>query len=363
MKETYRFTLLLGVGFFGFISALAFFFPRQIMSYFIQQSDIIAESVRYLQVVCFSFIPLAASLTIANSMKAIGEAKIPLYISTIAVLINAFFNYIFIFGHFGFPAYGVAGAAFATVIARIVELLIYIIVLRINTFSFKTRIQDLFKISRELMKTFLKKASPLIANELLWSFGQSTLFKFYATRGSAAISGFSMSSTVADIFFILFAGMSVATTVVVSKELGANNLAKAKENAYGILRFSCFCALVFGMLMYLSSYFALDFYNVSQEAKYIAATRLRIDSIFYIVMMCTAQIYFILRAGGDTIGTLLVDSAYSWLFAIPLMAYFAYFTNIPVVYLFFISQLTNVLKLSFSFYLLRREKWLVNLTI
>lgn len=363
MKETFRFTLILVLAFFSLISLAALIFPQQIISYFVKELEIIKQGVAYLRVACLSFLPLAISLTIASSMKAIGEAKVPLYISIVAVLINTFLNYIFIFGNFGFKAYGVEGAGFATVVARVCELFIYLIILKRSNYEFKTDFLKMFVISKDLIRVFIKKAAPLVTNELLWSFGQSTLFKFYATRGSEAISGFSISSNVGDIFFVLFAGMSVATTVIVSKELGANNLKKAKENAYGILKFALFCSIVFGMFMYLSSYFAIDFYNVSLAAKQIAKYRLRIDGLFYIVMMCTAQIYFILRAGGDTVSTLIVDSVYSWFIVIPLMAYLAYFTDVSVVWLFLISQVCNVFKLLISFYLLRREKWLVNLTI
>lgn len=363
MKETFRFSLILAFIFFTLISLAALFFPYQILAYFINHPEIINAGVSYLKIVSFSFIPLAISLTISSSMRSVGETKLPLYISILAVIINTMLNYLLIFGHFGFKSYGIKGAAIATVITRIIELVLYLIVLKIRCFEFNTSLFNIFDISKSLISIFIAKASPLVSNELLWSFGQSTLFKFYATRGSEAISAYSISSNINDVFFVLFAGMSVATTVIVSKQLGANNLVQAKENAYGLIKFSIVIGTFFSLLMFMSSYFAVNFYNVSLEAKNIAITRIRIDALFYLVMMTTAQIYFILRAGGDTISTLVVDSAYAWFFAIPIMAFFTYFTGFNIIYLFIINQLCNVLKLSISFYLLRREKWLVNLTI
>lgn len=363
MQETFRFSIVTSMLFMGLFFVLALLMPREIVSFFTKDQDIINLGVNYLKIACFSFLPLSLSFCISSSLRAIGETKIPLLISATAVLTNTFLNYCLIFGNFGFMKLGVVGAAYATVTARILELIIYLIVLYNIDIPFKTRIIDLFKISKDLSLKIALKAAPLALNEILWSSGQATLFKFYSTRGSEVMSGYSMASTISDIFFVLFGGMAVATTVLVSQNLGANKLQEAKDNAYKLYGFSIMLAFAFGLMLYGSSYIAPHFYNVSIEAKNVSIEVLRIMGLMFWIYMATCQSYFILRAGGDTKSTLIMDSGFMWLINLPIVGFFAYYTNINIMLLYIIGQSTDIIKLFFSFYLVKKEKWVVNLAL
>lgn len=362
MKQSFRFALL-SAYLFGIVSfLLGIFFPRQIVSFFTQDVLVIEQGIDYMRIAAWTFLFMALSLSISTGMRSIGESHIPLRISVAAVLINGVLNYILIFGHLGLPAMGVEGAAYATLIARIIEAGVFLYTVINRHFPFVTAIKDLFKMSKRLVRAIIIKASPLALNEILWSSGMAILFKFYATRGSQVLSAYSITSTISDLFFVLFGGMAVASTVLISQPLGANKLEEARSNAYKLIGFSLMVSFIFGFMMFVSSFFIPGFYNISAEANAIATTMLRIMSGMFWIYTINTECYFILRAGGDTKSTLIMDSLYMWCVNLPIVGAFCYLTSAPILVLYLIGQSTDILKMVFSFHLVKKERWVVNLT-
>jgi putative MATE family efflux protein len=363
MKQSFRFSILSAYLVILPFFVLGFLKPEWGIQYFTSDAGIVSEGIKYMSVASFSLLPLGLILAMTSAMRSTGETKIPLYAGIISVLTNAIFNYILIFGHFGFPAMGVAGAAYATIIARFVELGILMFVMKVKAFAFSTKISEIFHISKMIVRNVSYKAAPLALNEFLWASGMATLFKFYATRGPEVISGMSIAGTTADLFFTLFGGMAVASTVMISQPLGANDLETGRANGYRMLGFSMFLAMCFAILMFGSSFIVPYFYNVSDEARSISQNVLRIMSFMFWIYMGTAQCYFILRAGGDTKSTFLMDSGFMWFVNIPVVFAFAYLTKYPIYIVYIAGQSTDFIKLSFSYWLVKKEKWVINLTL
>lgn len=363
MKESFRFSLwgsyLIILPFF----LVAFFFPREILHFFTTDELVIETGVQYLQMACFTFLPLGLSLSISSAMRCIGETKIPLTVSVMSVLVNTFFNYCFIFGNYGFPQLGVVGAGLATLIARVLELLLLLVIMKVVDFPFKTKITELHHVPVSLIKQIATKAAPLCLNEVLWSSGNAMILRLYGTRGSHVLSGYAITTTTTDIFFTLFSGMAVATTVMVSQQLGANNLKKAKENGYHMIGFSFCTAIIFSILMMLMSFIVPYLYSsASSEVLIVAQTMICVQALCFILYTINTENYFIVRAGGDTKSTLIMDSGFMWLFNIPILCLIAYFTNINIYLMYIIGQSSEFLKLILSHGLLKKEKWVVNLT-
>ncbi|MGB7595870.1 MAG: MATE family efflux transporter [Erysipelotrichaceae bacterium] len=363
MKQSFRYSMLSAYLIMLPFVALALLFPDAILGFFTKTPAILAEGAVYMRIAALTFIPLALTMAIGNAMRSIGQTKIPLYAGVVSMVTNFVFNYCMIFGNFGFPRLGVAGAAWATLIARIVELTILLVVLNYKHFPFSTRIPDLFKIQKYLVKTITIKALPLTTNEILWSSGMATLFMFYATRGDTVLVGFQIAGTTSDLFFVLFGGMAAATTVLISQPLGANLLHEARDNGYKLLGFSIMLAMVLAVAMFASSFFVPYMYRVSAESRWIAMTQLRIMSLMFWIYMGTAECYFILRAGGDTRSTLFMDSGFMWAVNIPVVALVTYLTRWPVFGLYLVGQSTDFFKLVLAYTLVRREKWVKNLTM
>ena len=297
-------------------------------------------------------------------MRSTGDTKRPLFVSMISVVLNIIFDYCLIFGHFGLEPLGVKGAAIATIIVRFIEMFIYLLCIKKGEYHFKTRINDLFRIEKDLIGKIIVKAIPLLINELLWSIGMTTTIKFYSYRGAVVNTAYSISATVADLFFILFAGMASATTVIVGTKLGANKIEEAKDSAYKLLCFSVYLSLIIAVLMSSFTLVVPYLYSkVSKESLDLANQFLIVMSIFFILYMFNTQTYFILRTGGDTRNTMFMDSGFMWAFNIPLVYILAYHTSIPVLYVYAIGQSTDILKSIIAYRMIRKEKWARNLTL
>ncbi|MGN1344194.1 MAG: MATE family efflux transporter [Traorella sp.] len=363
IKESFRISILASYLIIMPFFLVAFFFPEFILRFFTQDEIVIQIGIDYLRFACFTYLPLGLSMSYSSAMRCIGQAKYPLYVSVFSVFLNTFLNYCLIFGNFGFPCLGVVGAAIATLIARIIEALILLIISHIIQFPFNTNLSQLFQVDSSLTMQIIMKAAPLCLNEILWSAGNAMILRFYGTRGSHVLSGYSISQTSTDMFYTLFSGMAVATTVMVAHQLGANQLKKAKENGYHMIGFSFGVAIIFSCLMFLMN-FAVPFLYSSASEKVIEISRsmICIQAFFFSFYTLYMQNYFIIRAGGDTKSTLIMDGVFMWCITIPTLMIIAYFTSLNIYIMFMIGQAIEVSKLFLSRYILKKEKWLVNLT-
>lgn len=361
-KESFRFSILCGFAIMIPFALSGLIFPELIVKFFTDDAAILQQGVEYISVAAYTFFPMALSFSINNAFRACGETKKPLVIGVLTALCNTALNYVLIFGHFGFPALGVKGAALATLIARIFEMVTLLIVLKMSDMPFKTKVQNVLKFPGDLAKRILIKAAPLALNEVMWSSGMATLFKFYSTRGPEVMSGYSISGTTSDIFFVLFGGMAVASNVLISQELGANHLQEARDNGYRLLGFSTMLSVLFGAGLFCSSFIVPPLYNVSETAREVASSMLKIQGAMFWIYMFTCMCYFILRAGGDTKNTLLMDSGFMWTFNLPLVGLCTYLTDWPIIGLYLAGQVTDFVKLVISYKMVSKEKWVRNLT-
>ncbi len=362
IKQSFRFGIvfctIIAVVFTGISLAI----PELLVSFFTDEPLIITEGIKYFKYFALSIIPLVFCLVLSDAMRAVGDVKTPMYAAIFAVLCNCLFNYVLIFGHFGFPEMGVAGAGLATFLSRALEAILLFYVLYKKDFPFKTKISDLFKIDKSLANKIVVKALPLASNEIVWSIGMATLFKFYSTRGGEVMSGYAITGTVSDLFFTLFGGMAAATTVIISQKLGANKLEEARNNSYQMIGFSVMLSVCLGVLLYITSFIIPTWFNVSPIALETAQSFLRVQSVFFWVYMLSAQSYFILRAGGDTKSVLMLDSGYMWCINIPVVFMVTYFTSYPIIVLYICGQITDLLKVFIAYRLVDKGNWVRNLT-
>lgn len=363
MKETYRFSLMLSYVpiIIGFL--IVFLFPRQLIGFLINDPDIILQGEKYLRVAAFSYLPLGLSIAIAGAMRSIGDSKTPMFISIISILVNAVLDYALILGKFGLPRLEVEGAALATIVARVIEMLLLIRALKKGDYIFDTRLKDIFDFDRELAKEITIKALPLIINELLFQLGTAMQLKALSIRGATVNTAFSISLTVSDLFFVLFGGMATASTVLIGTPLGANKLDEARGNGYKLICFSVVLAFFFGAGLLLSQLAVPIIYpSISPEAIETAQLFLRVMGFTFWIMMFDCECYFTFRAGGDTKSTLIMDSAFMWFLNLPVLFSLALFTNIPAILIYVCGQATDIVKGFVAFHMVKKEKWVVNLT-
>lgn len=362
-QEVFRIGLLMTGVVFAVATILLLLFSDGIINYFVQDVSIKPLVLQYISILFLGYIPFVISINYSSALKVVGQVKMPLFASLVGVVVNMVGNYILIFGHFGFSAMGVQGAAVATVISRIVEFLILIIFTKHNGFSFDTKISDLWQVPRPLFKEVIAKSLPLTINEIIWSFGQATILKTYGSRGNEVLAALSITETTSSIFFAFAQGVAGATPILISQLLGANRFEEAYRNSLRMLKLTVLCAMLLGMGMFTMSFIIPNIYQVSVNSHEIAKTTIQLGACFFVVYLINTQCYFILRAGGDMRSTLIVDGLYMWIITIPVISIVAYWTSLPIIPMYIIGQCCDLGKMVVSLTMFFKKKWLKNITI
>lgn len=317
----------------------------------------------YLSVMVIGMIPYAISQTYASTLRETGETIVPMKIGILAVLVNLAGNLLLIFGNCGFPALGAVGAAIATDIARFVECSVLMIWTRRHrrqhTFvkgAFKT-----LRIPKELTVNIIKKGVPLMMNEAAWSMGQAFLMQCYSMRGLAVVAGLNISSTVSNLFNVVFLSMGSAIAILVGQLLGAGKMEEAKDTDRKLLVFTVATCAVFGTLLACISPVFPKIYNTTAEVQGLAARFIIIAAACMPLYAFMHGCYFTLRSGGKTWITVLFDSVYVWLVDIPLAYVLSRFTGLPIVWVYLSCQLIEMLKCFVGYILVKKGIWLQNI--
>jgi putative MATE family efflux protein len=280
-----------------------------------------------------------------------------------AVLVNLVFNYILIFGKLGAPALGVVGAALATVLSRFVECGIVMI----WTHRHRERmpyVRGLYRSLRvpgKLLKQILLLGAPLLLNELLWSGGMTMLNQCYSLRGLEVVSAFNISSTVGNLFFCAFIAMGNAISIMIGRLLGAGELERAVDEDRKLIAFSLALSVAVGLLMAVVAPLIPRLYNTTDAVKALAVKLLLVYAAMMPLYSYTNSCYFTLRSGGKTLITFVFDSLFVWVVCIPVAFVLSHYTSVPILPMYAIVELTNLVKCGIGFAMVRQRKWVVNL--
>ena len=337
--------------------------PRYFLGFFSTEKAVLDLASQYARYAIWTYIPYGIVFASLSALRSIGITKVQMYIGILSVAINTILNYILIFGKFGFPVLGVEGAAIATLIARIVEMLIYFYLLLSKKYMFTISLKDMFKIDFQLLKQMFKSAIPLTINEIMFSLGMSLVFISYVRCDESLMAAVSVVDTVKQIMFILFGGLSTAISILIGNRLGANQIEEAKSNADKLLVFGFGISIVVSFIFIFIAPFIASLYNVEQVIKDMIIILIRIKSCalpFYVFNIC---IYFILRAGGDTLNTMIMDSGALWLGSVLVSTVLSVFFDIPLLLLYIIVEFCDVVKSVVAIYFYKLDKWAKNMTL
>lgn len=346
------------------------FFGSPLISLFLHEGSEEGDLVKtlnfgldYLKIMLIGLPLYAVSQCYASSLKETGETFIPMIGSGTAVLVNLVFNYILIFGKFGFPVMGVKGAAIATVLSRVVELAIIAIWAHTHTkrFGFFSKLYSSFRVPKALTFDIIKKGSPLMFNELLWSMGMSTLTACYSMRGLATVNALNISSTVSNLFNVVFMAIGSSIAIIVGNLLGAGKFEEARDTDRKIITMSVLGCFIFGSLLAVSAKYIPNLYETTDEVKSLATSFLFICAASMPFNAFTHGCYFTLRSGGQTKITMAFDSCFVWVICIPLAYCLANFTSIPIIPMFIICTATELIKCVIGYFFVKSDRWVKNI--
>lgn len=371
LKQAFRAKMILAVIITVVSMVVLFLFGETFVRAFAKNDDqslgvynetVIRYGLDYLRVITLGLPFLAGVQLYASTFREVAQTKVPMFAGVISVLVNLTFNWMLIFGLMGFPRLEVQGAAIATFIARIVEFSILIIIAYKYKLVFTQGIFHKFEIEKKRFKNLVKKSLPLLTNELLWSSSMTILLWAYSQRGTSVTAAYNISNTVANLFFIIFGALATGIAVMVGNELGANQIEKAKENAFKLLFFSVIVCLGFGAILAVIAPFVPYLYNVTQSVRDQATQFMWVISGLMWIFAFNAGCFFILRAGGLVLTTLFFDSFFAWIVILPIAVILSLYTTIPVIVIYLAAEATNIIKAFIGFHIVKKGKWAKNLT-
>ncbi len=299
----------------------------------------------------------------ASTLRECGETVLPMKAGVAAVLINLLFNYILIYGKFGFPVLGVKGAAIATVLSRYVEAAIVITWTHRHTEKnpFAEGLYHTMKVPLNLTKKILIKGTPLLLNETMWAAAIAMLAQCYSVRGINVVAGMNISNTIGNLFNIVFIALGDSVAIVVGQLLGAGEMKKARDTDNKMIMFSVLCCIGVAAVMLIMAPFFPMFYNTNEQARELAKYFIMVTALAMPQNAFLHATYFTLRSGGCTIVTFLFDSVFIWCVSVPIAFVLSRFTGLPVVAIYIFVQMADLIKCIIGFILVKKGVWLQNI--
>ncbi len=354
LRDTFRFRMLFALAVCALGILVFLFFGEPLFRLYLNEeashpADVAATleyAKSYRNVILWGLLPFVVVQCFSSVLRDVGETVSPMIASVIAILVNLVLNYLLIFGSFGFPRMGVAGAALATVIARYLEALYLVI----RTYRQKRKflfLEGAFRSCRvplPLVKRIAVTGTPLLLNEALWSVGTAMISVCYATRGLTAVAATNINSTVWNLFSIVMMSMGNAVGIMAGQLLGAGDINGAKDTVRRLLFFTTAANTVMGLLIVASAPFLPYIYNTEDVVRQTATQLLMISGAFLPLSAYVNGTYFTIRSGGKTFITFLFDCGFTWAACLPIAFLLCTFTDLSVVWVFFFVQCADIVK-------------------
>lgn len=317
----------------------------------------------YMRIMLIGMIPYAAAQAYASTLREMGETMAPMRAGVAAVVTNTIFNYILIFGKFGAPRLGVAGAAIATVISRFVECGIIVVWThrRAEACAFIQGAYRSMYIPGNLVKRILLKGSPLMVNEFLWAVGMAILNQCYSTYGLMVVAGLNISTTISNVCNVVWLSMGSALAIIVGQLLGAGQMEEARDTDRKLIFFSVSSCFAIGAVLLLLSPVFPKIYNTTSEVRSLATRFIIVGACVMPIQAFLHAAYFTLRSGGKTVITFFFDSGFAWVCSIPVAFFLSRYSGLPILTTYIICQSLDLIKCLIGFILVKKGIWLQNI--
>lgn len=340
----------------------AFFTPELIMGIFTDDTVVIAQGRTYLRMVALSYIFTTVSLAFASGLRSIGQTQVPMYGSLVGLVFNGILNYIFIFGKFGAPVMGVAGAALGTTVSRFMELSFILFIIYKNKNIVAGSLSQFLDFDFPLVKRFFKTATPVIFNDVMWIGGITAYFIAYSKLGTNATATMQIANTINNVFNIFGIGIASASSILIGNKIGAGREEDAKEYAMKISVFSVLIGIIIGVVFFGVAPLIAMMFKITPETYHNVIVVLRIMAVLLPMRFFgITQIIGVLRGGGDVLYAIITELVAVWLIGVPLSFLGAIYFGFPITLVYLMVCLEEPFKVIATIPRLRSGKWIKNL--
>ncbi len=370
LRDTFRFKLVFTTLLTTLVIGVFLLFGDSLISLYLKGEGEMADAAaslafgkEYLFIMLIGLIPAALVQCFSSTLRETGSTVPPMVAGIIAIFVNLVLNYILIFGHFGAPKMGVAGAAVATVISRFAELLIVGIWTIVNKQK-NIFVQGAFKslrIPTLLIKRIMSKGGLLMINETMWAAGLSVVNQCYSTKSMDVVAANNIVSTFFNVFGVAFMAVGASIGIIVGQLLGAGKTAEAKDSSKKLIAFSIFISFIVAVAFALCSNAIPELYNATDSVKSLASQMIIVCALVIPLDAFANAAYFTLRSGGEAFITIIFDSGFVWAISVPAAFLLCHFSPLSILPIYAICQGLNLLKCLIGGYFVKKGNWIKNI--
>ena len=304
---------------------LASFFPRQLLGLFTTDQTIIEAGLSYLAIIRFTYFFFAVTQILLATLRCVEIAGIAFGLSVMTLIINCSINWILIYGHFGAPRMGAAGAAVGTLTARIAEICVLITYISKKQSWIGIRIQDYLQADWKFGRKYYKVVCPLLVIQGLWGVNTALQTAILGHMTAAAIAANSAASNLFLMVKSAAVGAASAASVTMGKTIGSGDLKLAKLYSKKLQKLFVVMGIICGVLLFFIRIPVLSLYQFSPETREMANTFLMIFSVVMVGMSYQMPTNGgIIRGSGSIAYSMKVDLISTWAIVIPLSMFMAF---------------------------------------
>ena len=334
--------------------------PRQIISLYTNDQEVIAAGAGYLRITALVYLPHGIALVISNIMRSVGNARIGLYVSLASFFVNIGCNYVFIFGKLGFPAMGVSGAALGTLCSRAVEFGVctfFVLVIDRKLCYRPTRL--LRQPEKPLLREFIRLGLPAIISDTILAFASSAIGMILGHMGREFVSAYSIVSVVDRMCTLATSGVGSAAGIMVGQSVGAGEAAEAKRRGFSFLMLTAVLGVIGAILVVIVGDWSISLYDITPDT--IAITRTMMIASALVVPFQNISSTLgkgVLRGGGDTQFLMVADVIFQWVASIPLGYLAGLVLNLSPFAVLLIVRIDYVIKGIWFIQRLTTDQWI-----
>lgn len=359
--RSFRINLLLSLIVAAVFTLLCALFPNAIMRLYTKDAPTEQAAAEYLAIISATFIPMAGATMVSTLFRCTDRPKLPLYASIVSALLNTAINYILIFGKLGFEPMGARGAAIATVIAQLANLVIMLLMLR--HCKLLPRRGEAAEVNAPFNRhQYVVMLLPALLCEVFWSLGENVYAAIYGHIGTDPSAAMTLINPVQGLVIGALCGVSQAAGVIIGKRLGSGEFDRAYRESKRLVLYGAVGALILSVAVVLTSPLYVRIYNVGDNVKLLTRQILLAYALIAPVKVLNMILGGgVVRSGGRTKYVLITDLIGTWGFGVPLGLLSAFVLKLSIPYVYFILSLEEVVRLLITVYIFRRKNWMHSL--
>ncbi|MGI6173710.1 MAG: MATE family efflux transporter [Christensenellales bacterium] len=363
IKQVFSVVTILVMALSACVTILVRCLPAVFLGLLTDKRDVIEAAMPYATFVCFSYIPFALSSALVGMLRAVEVVKVTLYVAIMSLAVNVGLNYVLIYGHLGFPALGVKGAAIATVIARVAELsVVWVYAFKIQR-AIDIRPQELLKPGKGMWLDYMKYGLPVGIGDAQWALVGVLKASIIGHLDKVVIGANTIAENMMGLGMIFTSSLAAGAVVVIGKTVGQKDYARTRQYSNTIqLMFFAF-GLIISVLLFLLRKPFVSLYDAEAQVALLAADMIGIGAVTMIGTTYHASCFVgINRGAGDSRFVMIVDLICGWLVVLPISYVAAFIWKVDAKWMFLFLRIDQCFKWIIAFIRLRGNKWIKNVT-